>query len=128
MEGPKGAGRCSRVAGKLPTVHGDDAAASRVAFNARFQRWLSGLFPEQRLHYVTKGTRSRALLIEVEIMSCRARLALDPADWPVLYMALSMPDEDVACAVASELILRLSAALQGSGMPIRVCSRWLPGA
>lgn len=92
------------IAKLLPRVHPDTARVSRIAFDARFQRWMALLSRRRELTVVRRLPPDDGMLLDLEIGDGHVHVALDTRDWPALDMLLSIEDEAVACAAASALL------------------------
>jgi len=113
----------SHIAGLIPRVHPDSAAVSRVAFDARFQQWLSWVLGQPDTKVQRRMLPDESAVLEIESGEGRMHLALDAAEFPALDMALSLPDERQSCAVASELLAPWAQALAGAMSAARVVRR-----
>jgi len=111
------------IAKFLPRVHPDAAHVSRVAFDARFQKWLSRLSGRTDISVVRRLPPDDGMLLDIEAAHGNVHLAVETRDWPALEMALTMEDESASCAVASALLTPwLSMLGQALGAP-RVARR-----
>lgn len=100
----------------LPRVHPDTARMSRIAFDARFQRWLAALARRSDLSLMRRLPPDAGMLLDIEMGDGHLHVALDTRDWPALDMLLAIEDEGVACAAASALLTpTLSVLGQGLG-------------
>lgn len=93
-------------AARLPKLSAAAAAAARLAFDARFERWLRTTIGEPGLQVLAGGHASPlALSVRSEAdPHCCALLALSAASWPALQAAADLPDEHTANAVLSVLL------------------------
>ncbi len=92
------------IAKLLPRMRPETAQVSRVAFDARFRPWLCALVGREDLNMLRRPPPDDAEVLDIEAGNGRLAVALDPAAWPALRMALSLPLQADACAVASVLL------------------------
>lgn len=115
--------RAVPLAKRLTRVHPDAARVSRVAFDARFQRWLQEVFQQPDVVVARRLPPERPALIEVECGEGHFQLALDAFEWPALDMALALEDDACACDVATALLMPQAEPLAGVLTAMRVRRR-----
>jgi len=111
------------IADRLPRVTPGAAALSRIAFDARFRRFLAVQARSPDLAVLRRLPPDEGMLLEIEAGDGRVRLALDTRELPALDMALALADEDDACAVASAVLTPLLNLLGSSFAAPRVVHR-----
>ncbi|NRF68487.1 type III secretion system cytoplasmic ring protein SctQ [Aquincola sp. S2] len=110
------------IAGRLEAVDTETARISRLAFDARFQRWMHALL-RTRLAFGQRSLAAADTTLEVESAQGLFELVLDSKQWPALDMALAMDDDECACAVASVLLSDWCGALAPLLGSLRVTRR-----
>jgi type III secretion protein Q len=97
----------------LPAFTVEQAAACRLAFDARFQRWLAKWLEESSLS-VRPGGNAAMLGLQLQSDHGALTVALEPADWPALHAAAELADAATASAVLTLLLQPWSAPLAGA--------------
>ncbi|UXH78297.1 type III secretion system cytoplasmic ring protein SctQ [Roseateles amylovorans] len=109
------------LTGRLPASTPGQALLSRLAFDARFSRWLSETLRHPSVSVSRRASGGRWRL------SCdsdhgRFSLAVDIADWPALQLAVAMDDAADACAVLTVLLAPWAEALAPALGTVRVAA------
>jgi type III secretion protein Q len=104
------------IAAFLPQVTPEAARVSRVGCDARFERWLRGLARRREVNVLSRTMPADVIELEIAAANGRFTIALDTRDHPALALALSLDDEDAACAVSSALLTPWLNAL-GTALP-----------
>ena len=108
------------LAHRLVRIAPDDAALSRIAFDERFERWLSSLLKQPALVIASRAAPATARRLRIDSDRGAAELAFDAAAWPALEAALGLRDAPTAEAVATILLQPLTQALSALLPGLRV--------
>jgi type III secretion protein Q len=104
---------------RLPAISVQQAAASRLAFDARFERWLRRAWGGQTLSVQAPG-RQTGLALELHARQGVLHLSVDTSAWPALQAAADLPDRAMADAVLTALLQPVLAPLQAVCGAVRV--------
>lgn len=96
------------IARRLPSLLPSAARAARVGFDRRFQAWLCQLGGLDGALVYPRRPPTELLSLDIRCAHGSADLALDPAQWPALQMAASLPDADLARGVTDALLAPLA--------------------
>lgn len=106
------------IARRLPSMLPSAARATRVGFDRRFQRWLVQAAGLEGARVEPGRAPTELLSLGISCAQGHADVALDPAQWPALQMAVGLTDanlsRDVTEALLSPLLRRLAALLPGA--------------
>lgn len=93
------------IAEKLQVMGSDAARVARVVHDERFQRWLSHVLEEPRLHVGLAAVGPPVWMLQLRADQGLLRLAVPEAEFtPALRMALALPHREAACQVANLLL------------------------
>jgi type III secretion protein Q len=105
------------IARRLPTLLPSAARAARVGFDRRFQAWLSHMAGLQGAQVLPERPPTELLSLDLRCAHGSADVALDPAQWPALQMAVNLSDagfaRDVTDALVAPLVRHLAPLLPG---------------
>jgi type III secretion protein Q len=96
------------IARRLPTLLPSAARAARVGFDRRFQAWLSRAAGLEGAQVVPQRPPTELLSLDIRCAYGSADLALDPAQWPALQMAVNLSDAGFARDVTDALLAPLA--------------------
>jgi type III secretion protein Q len=95
------------IARRLPSLLPSAARAARAGFDRRFQAWLSQVAGLHGAQVYPRRPPTELLSLDIRCAHGSADVALDPAQWPALQMAASLPDADLAREVTDALLAPL---------------------
>lgn len=107
------------LTGRLPTLSPARAALSRLAFDARFARWLHATLGAPGLA-VTRRRADAGWRLTVESAHGRFQVVVDVSAWPALQLAFAHDDAPTACDIATLLLGAWAQALAPSLGPCRI--------
>ncbi len=107
------------LTGRLPATSAGEALLSRLAFDARFGRWLSEALQLPTVAVSRREATGRWRL-DADSDHGRFSLAVDLTDWPALQLAVALDDPDDACAVLGLLLAPWTEALAPALGRVRV--------
>ncbi|HEY9106305.1 MAG TPA: FliM/FliN family flagellar motor switch protein [Roseateles sp.] len=96
------------IARRLPTLLPSAARAARVGFDRRFQAWLSRVAGLEEAQVVPQRPPTELLSLDIRCAHGSADVALDPAQWPALQMAVNLSDAGFARDVTDALLAPLA--------------------